>query len=473
MSSKIRTRIAPSPTGFMHIGNAHTGLFNYLFAKKMHGEFLLRIEDTDVERSKKEYEEDIINGLKWLGLKWDGEIIHQRKRSERHKEFLQKLLDSEKAFYCFHSQEELADEQKNQEAEKKAYTHVCEHKNLSAEDTKSKSGGIIRLKNPNKRIVFNDMIRGEVSFNTALLGDFSLAKDLDNALYNFAVVIDDYEMEITHVIRGEDHISNTPKQILIQEALGLERPEYAHVPLILAKDRSKLSKRHGGTSLIEYKRMGYFPEAMINFMALLGWHPADNREIFSLEELIKEFDISRVQKAGAVLDIEKLESINHHYIKNLVPAELAKYLEPYVEEYKTDTDLVLRTADLFGDRLKKFSDIRELGGFIFKLPEYETKLLIWKGASENKTQKSLELSLSILEKIDEKSFDIDTISTELMPVADEKGRGDILWPLRVALSGLDKSPSPFEIMEVLGKKESLHRIKEAIGKLDSKGKAKP
>jgi glutamyl/glutaminyl-tRNA synthetase len=172
-----------------------------------------------------------------------------------------------------------------------------------------------------------------------------------------------------------------------------------------------------------------------------------------------------VQKAGAVLDIEKLGSINHHYIKNLVPAEFAKHLEAYVEEYKTDRELVLRTADLFGDRLKKFSDIRELGGFIFKLPEYETKLLMWKGASENKTQKSLELSLSILEKIDEKFFDIDTISTELMPVADEKGRGDILWPLRVAVSGLDKSPGPIEILEVLGKKESLRRIKGAIEKI--------
>jgi glutamyl-tRNA synthetase len=467
MPLKIRTRIAPSPTGFMHIGTARTALFNYLFAKKMNGEFLLRIEDTDFERSKKEYEENIINGLKWLGLEWDGNIVYQSKRSERHGEFLKKLLESEKAFFCFHTQEELETEQKEQKAEKKVYKHECEHKNLSEEETKSKSGGIIRLKNSNKKIIFDDMIRGEVSFDSSLLGDFSLAKSLDEPLYNFAVVVDDHEMEITDVIRGEDHISNTPKQILIQEALGFERPKYAHLPLILGADRSKLSKRHGGTSLMEYQRAGYLPEAIINFMALLGWHPTDNCEIFSLEELIKEFDISRVQKAGAVLDIEKLNSINHHYIKNLVPAELAKHLEPFVEEYKTDTELVLRTADLFVDRLKKFSDIRKFGGFIFKLPEYESKLLIWKGASENKTQKSLELSLSVLEKIDEKSFDIDTISTELMPIANDKGRGDILWPLRVAVSGLDKSPGPIEILEVLGKKESIIRIKFAIDKLSS------
>ena len=462
---KIKTRIAPSPTGFMHIGNARTALFNYLFAKKNNGEFLLRVEDTDLERSKKEYEEDILEGLKWLGLNWDSGIIHQRERSDKHKKYLKKLLESGKAFYCLHTQEELEEEQKNQEADKKAYKHDCDHKNLSKDKTESKSSGIIRLRNPDKKIVFNDLIRGEVSFDSALLGDFSLAKDLDVPLYNFAVVIDDHEMEITHVIRGEDHISNTPKQILIQEALGFGKPAYAHVPLILAKDRSKLSKRHGGTSLTDYKRAGYLPEAIINFMALLGWHPADNREIFSLEELVKEFDLSRVQKAGAVFDTDKLDSINHHYIQKLVPAELAKHLELYVEEYKTDRELILRTADLFGDRLKKFSDIRELGGFIFKLPEYEAKLLIWKGTSENKTQKSLELSLSVLEKIDEKSFNIDAITTELMPVADEKGRGDILWPLRVALSGLEKTPGPIEILEVLGKKEALRRINLAIDKL--------
>ena len=460
---KIKTRIAPSPTGFMHIGTAHTALFNYLFTKKLNGEFLLRIEDTDAERSKKEYEEDIIIGLKWLGLNWDEKMERQSERAGRHKEYLKKLLESGNAFYCFHTKEELEEEQKKQEAEKKAYRHDCGHKNLSSGE--SKQEGIIRLKNPNKQIAFNDLIRGNVSFNSALFGDFSLAKNLDGPLYNFAVVVDDYEMEITHVIRGEDHISNTPKQILIMEALGIEPPEYAHLPLILAKDRSKLSKRHGGTSLTEYKREGYLPEAMINFMALLGWHPADDREIFSLEELIKEFDISRVQKAGAIFDISKLDSINHHYIKELVPAELAKHLEPYVEEYKTDKELVMRSADLFGDRIRKLSDIRDFAGFIFKLPEYKAKLLEWKGASENKTKKSLELSLSILEKIDEKTFDIDTITTDLMPVADEKGRGDILWPLRVALSGLDKSPGPIEILEVLGKKESINRIKIAIEKM--------
>lgn len=462
---KIRTRIAPSPTGFMHIGTARTALFNYLFAKKMHGEFLLRIEDTDVERSKKEYEEDILNGLKWLGLNWDGEIVHQRERSERHKEYLKKLIESGKAFYCFHTKEELESEQKKQEAEKKELKHECDHKNLSLEETKTRIGGIIRLRNVNKKVIFNDIIRGEVSFDSKLLGDFSIAKDLDNPLYNFAVVIDDYEMEITHVIRGEDHISNTPKQILIQEALDIKSPEYAHVPLILSKDRSKLSKRHGGTSLTEYKRSGYLSEAMINFMALLGWHPTDNREFFSIEDLIKEFDISRVQKAGAILDIDKLNSINRHYMKNLVPSEFAKHLEEYVEEYKTDRNLILRTADLFGDRLSKFSDIRELGSFIFKIPEYEYGRLSWKGSSKEETKKSLELSLSVLEKISDESFDIDTISTELMPIADEKGRGDILWPLRVALSGLDKSPGPIEILEVLGKQESIRRIKLAIEKL--------
>ncbi|MBI4118878.1 MAG: glutamate--tRNA ligase [Parcubacteria group bacterium] len=457
---KIKTRIAPSPTGLFHIGNARTALFSYLFAKKNHGEFLLRIEDTDIERSKKEYEDDIINGLRWLGIIWDGEIIRQRDRAPKHREYLEKLLAESKAFYCRHTPAELAQEQKNQELEKIPFRHDCQHKY-----DPEISDGVIRLKNPGGKIVFKDLIRGELIFESELLGDLVLAKDLNTPLYNFAVVIDDAEMEITHVIRGDDHLSNTPKQILTQEALGFNRPEYAHLPLILAADRSKLSKRHGGTSVTEYKNMGYLPQALLNFMALLGWHPATDQEIFSLEELIQEFDLNRVQKAGAVFDKEKLDSINRHYIKQLVPAELAKHIAPHFIAYNLNPEQLIKTAHLFQDRLNRFSEIKDLAGFLFDAPKYQPELLNWKNSSAGETKSNLETALMVLEKLPIDSFNIDTITTELMPVANKIGRGEVLWPLRVALSGLDKSPSPFEIMEVLGKAESVARIKKAIDKI--------
>ena len=457
---KIRTRIAPSPTGLFHIGNARTALFSYLFAKKNHGEFLLRIEDTDIERSKKEYEADIIAGLRWLGLIWDGEITRQRDRSPRHREYLEKLLAENKAFYCRHTPDELEREQKNQELEKIPFKHDCDHKNNPAGHT-----GVIRLKNPKKKIIFNDLIRGEIVFESELLGDIVLAKDLDTPLYNFAVVVDDADMEISHVIRGEDHLSNRPKQVLIQEALGLNQPEYAHLPLILNPDRSKLSKRHGGTSVTEYKNMGYLPQAMLNFMALMGWHPTTEQEIFSLDELIKEFDLARVQKAGAIFDKEKLNSINRHYIKQLVPAELAEHLVPYLMQYNPSREQLIKTAHLFQSRLNKFSEIKELAAFIFDLPKYQPSLLNWKNSSASEVKNNLETALMVLEKLSEDSFNIDTTTTELMPVANKIGRGELLWPLRVALSGLEKSPGPFEIMEVLGRQESLSRIKKAIAKI--------
>ncbi len=463
---KIRTRIAPSPTGYLHIGTARTALFNYLFAKKHNGEFLLRIEDTDTERSRKEYEDNITTGLSGLGLNWAGEVVRQSERVEIYKNYLVQLIEAKKAFYCFHTQDELTAEQENQKLEKVAYKHECDHKHLATAELNPKDGGgIIRLKTPYKKIIVKDLIRGEIEFDTSLLGDFSLAKSLDEPLYNFAVVVDDHEMEITHVIRGEDHLANTPKQILIQEALDFKQPEYAHLPLILAKDRSKLSKRHGAVSVMEYKNSGYLPEAIINFLALLGWHPQDEREIFSLEELIKEFDLTRVQKSGAIFDTEKLDSINNYYIKQLVPAELGHLLKPYLDERTPTEEQLIKIAHLFQDRLRKLSDIKEIAGFIFNLPNYESSLLTWKDTPREKTRDNLETVLMVLEKMSSDSFDIDSLTTEVIPLANKIGRGEVLWPLRVALSGLDKSPSPFEIMEVLGKEESINRINKALNKI--------
>ncbi len=467
MTNKIRTRTAPSPTGFFHIGNARTALFNFLFAQQNGGKFFLRIEDTDIERSKKIYEDNIVDGLKWLGLNWDGEIIRQSERTAVYKKYLNKLLDEQKAFYCFHTQDELKEEQKEQKLNKLSYQHNCDHKNLTETKIKARKneGSIIRLINSNKRIIFNDMVRDEMVFESELLGDLSLAKDIDNPLYNFAVVVDDEEAQISHVIRGEDHLSNTPKQILIREALGFEQPRYAHLPLILGADRSKLSKRHGGTALTEYRDQGYLPTAMINFMALLGWHPVHNQEIFSLEELIKEFDLKKAQKGGAAFDINKLDSINSHYIKQLSNDVLADKLKPYLKEFNLNPGQLEKIARSFKDRLKNFSEIKTLCSDIFNLADYSADLLVWKNSDKKTAAANLETAKKIILKIADDRFDLDCVTTDLMTAAEERGRGEFLWPLRTALSGSEKSPSPFELINILGQQESIVRINSAIQKL--------
>src|SRR3990167_9080148 len=296
---KIRTRVAPSPTGNLHVGTAQSALYNFLFARHHGGEFILRIEDTDKERSKPEFEKNIMTGLEWLGLKWD-EFYRSSERSALYEKYLQKLLEEKKAFWCYHSVEELEKEKEEQMTKKEAPRHICEHK---YQEPIGKEKQIIRLavdENSTRVISFDDMVRGRIEFEQKVVGDLSLAKDLKTALYNFAVVVDDVEMEISHVIRGEDHISNTPKQILIFEALGAAVPQFAHLPLLLGEDRSKLSKRHGSTGVDQYREMGYLPEAMVNFLALLGWSSKDNREIMTKNEIIEQFSLEEVHKSGAV-----------------------------------------------------------------------------------------------------------------------------------------------------------------------------
>jgi len=456
-NKKIKVRFAPSPTGLFHIGTARTALFNYLFAKKNHGEFILRIEDTDLERSEQKYEEDIINNLKWLGLEWDGNIFKQSERIEIYQKHIKKLLDSGQAFWCDHTKEELEEEKKEQIKRKEAPRHICDRKGKAKE-------GIIRFHCPDKKISFNDLIRGKLEFDTNLFGDIGIAKDEKTPLYNLAVVIDDAEMEISHIIRGEDHISNTPKQILLQEALNFNRPEFAHLPLILGPDKSKLSKRHGAVSVNQYKEQGYLSEAVINFMALLGWNPGTEKEIFLLEELVKEFSLERVHKAGAVFNLERLDWINSQYIRKMDLDELTKKCLPYLPE-NTDFEYVKKIVSLEQERIKKLSEIGELTKFFFTDElEYDPELLIWKKMSLKDVKNNLELLEKTLEKTDK--FDQKSLEAILMPLADKQGRGELLWPLRVALSGQKASPGPFEIMDVLGKEKTLKRIKEAIKKTD-------
>jgi len=519
-SDRVRVRMAPSPTGFLHLGSARTTLFNFLFARKHKGNFILRIEDTDIERNDIKYEKDIIESLKWLGLGWDEGPIEnqgaedkggygpyrQSQRKDIYKKYIKQLLDEEKAYFCFCSREDL-------EAQKQylmsigqppRYSGKC--RNLPPETIKKLlaegKSSIIRIKMPSKKVVFTDLIRGKVEFDSSLFGDVSIAKDENTPLYNLAVVIDDFEMKITHVIRGEEHISNTPKQILIQEALDFPSPQYAHLPLILGPDKSKLSKRHGATSISEYRKEGYLPEALVNIMALLGWNPGTEREIYSLASLIKDFSLERCQKGGAVFNTRRLDWINGFYIRQRSEEKLADLCIPYlieagfIEETKNnssnpgnpgnpeelklfedkkrkfkiketkeivDIDWIEKVVAIYKERLKKLSEIIELTDFFFKDKiKYQKDILSWKEMSDKEIEDSLDRLEKILSKIDVNEFTKENIDKGVMPEAEKtKDRGRLLWPFRVALSGKEASAGPFEIAEILGKEKTLERIKEA------------
>ncbi len=427
-------RIAPSPTGYLHIGTARAALFNFLFARHNGGKFILRIEDTDKERGKKEYEENIINALSWLGLKWD-EFYRQSERTEIYKKYLKKLVDEGKAYI--------------------------------SKETPKKAGDrseVIRFKNPNKKIKFQDIVRGDIEFDTTELGDFVIAKSLEEPLYHLAVVADDFEMGVTHVIRGEDHISNTPRQILILEGIGAPRPKYAHIPLVLAPDRSKLSKRHGAVAVSEYRYQG---EAVVNYLALLGWNPGIEQEIFSLDELVNLFDLNKIQKGGAIFDIEKLKWINREYLKrktSLIEEEIKKSM-PNIKK-----EMVEKLVPLVVGRVSVLHEIGPLlvGGELdfFTTPECEKEKLIWKGSNDVNTKQHLEKILEILENSPEKSFEKpENIKAMIWEYAEREGRGNVLWPMRYALTGKDKSPDPFTAASILGKEETLRRLKAALEKL--------
>lgn len=463
--SKIRVRIAPSPTGYLHIGTARTALFNWLFAKKNKAKFILRVEDTDLERSDVKYEKDIIESLKWLGLDWDEGPFRQSERLEIYEKYINKLLKENLAYYCFCSKEDLETERQAMRTQGLALKYSGKCRTLDKEEVKKRlkdgAGHIIRFKVPETTITFKDLIRGEISFDTNLIGDIAIAKDPRVPLYNFAVVIDDEDMEISHVIRGEDHIANTPKQILIQKALGFSQPHYAHLPLILDPDRSKMSKRHSATSIQEYKEAGYLPEAILNFLALLGWHPKDDKEIFpDMNTLAEEFELERVQKAGAVFNVDKLDWLNAQYIRKLSDEALAKKLEIDPVEHN------LKIVALTKERMKRLTDFKTLAGFFFELPDYDPKILIWKNSSPASTAENLKAAEKILSTLGENEFSKKDLEKALMPVAEERGRGEVLWPIRAALSGAEASPGPFEIMDTLGKKETLRRIAMAIQKLE-------
>lgn len=448
-SNKIITRFPPSPTGLFHIGSARTALFNYLFARQKEGQMLLRLEDTDKKRSKKEFEENILESLDWLKIDYDGEFFKQSERTAVYKKYLEKMIEEGKAY--------LSKEKKK--------------------DDESQEIEIIRFKNTNVDVIFDDLIRGTVKFNTAELGDFVIAKGLDEPLYHLTVVVDDFESGVNHIIRGEDHISNTARQILIQEAIGAPRPSYAHLPLILAPDKSKMSKRHGAVSLDKYRKKGYLPEAIINYLALLGWNSGTEQEIFSRKELIEKFDLQKVQKGGAIFDIIKLNWINKEHIKLMSEEDFkAMVLEFVSEEFKNKIKIDLERFEgvlaVIKERIEKFEDVAEMEragefDYYFEQPLYDLEKLNWKDEQDlEKTAERLEKIKLLLEELED--FKAEKIKEKIWDYANEEGRGFVLWPMRYALSGKDKSPDPFLLAEILGKEETFKRLNYALEKIKQK-----
>ncbi len=464
-------RFAPSPTGPFSIGNVRTALFNWLYARHCGGKFFLRIEDTDKERSKKEYEKQIFEGLEWLGLNWDNEPVYQSKRTEIYGKYLRKLLDNGHAFYCFCSEEELEADRQAKISQGLPPTYSGRCRNMSEDEVKRRMDGgekwTIRFRMPDSEIEFSDLVRGKISFKGSLVGDFLIAKDLESPLYNFAVVIDDHEMGITHVIRGEDHISNTPRQIAIAEALGFPSFKYAHLPLILSHEGGKLSKRHLSKSLLDYRDEGYIPEAMVNFLALLGWHPKEDREVVTIDEAVREFDAKRIQKSGAAYSEEKLGWYNSQYIKRLPAGKVAGYLEGFVpSEWFKDGDFLRKVVDVEKERMKKLTDFAELAGFFFELPDYSAEMLVWKN-NRSESFGNLRKMREYVAGIDDKGFSREKLENHLMELCNESGgKGEVFWPFRVALSGEKSSPGGLEIAEILGREETERRLGLAVEKAE-------
>lgn len=439
IDKKVVTRMAPSPTGKFHIGGVRTALFNYLFAKHNKGTFIIRSEDTDKERSKPEYEKNMLDTLGWLGIVHD-KFYRQSERTEIYRKHIKKLIGSGHAY--------------------------------EAEASKDNSEiPVIRFKNPNKKIKFTDLILGEIEFDTTELGDFVIARNIETPIYHLTVVVDDGLMGISHILRGQEHINNTPRQLLIVEALGFERPQYAHIPLIMSPRGGKLSKRDPEViPAHDYKEQGILPEVLINFLAYIGWNPGDEREVMSMDELISEFDISKVQKGGGAFNIEKLHWINKQYLNKFSDEEFLNYIEPLLTELKSTSayneEIFKKITPIIRERVNYLVDVQNMINdgelhYYFKQPEMYAEKLIWKKDTKEGSVKHLEKAFELLSNLNGE-FTAKSTKEILWTYAEEVGKGNLLWPLRFALSGRDKSPDPFTLLEVLGKETSLERIKYAL-----------
>ena len=465
MSEIIKVRFAPSPTGFLHIGGVRTALFNWLFARHHGGKFILRIEDTDLSRSTEESIQEILESMRWLGLDWDEGPFRQTERQEIYTKKIMHLLSTGKAYHCYCTPDEL--DQKRSDAQKAGLKPKYDGTCRKLTDTPEKPY-VVRFKAPQEgSVVVEDLLRGKVIFDIAELDDLIIQRTDGTPTYNFVVVVDDSEMGITHVIRGDDHLSNTPRQCLLYDALDFKRPRFSHISMILGQDKTRLSKRHGATSALAYRDMGYMPDAMINYLARLGWSHGD-QEIFSREEMIEHFSFESVHTSAAVFDADKLSWLNEHYIKSTPIEELAKHLEPHLvkaEVLKKDHGLswqeIARVVPCLNERSKTLLEMAEKSAFFFK-QEVE---FVEKARNKFLTDEAkplIEKIITKLSKLDD--YTVENIESLFKKIVEEEGMklGKLAQPVRVALTGATVSPGIYDVILLLGKEETLKRLKNVV-----------
>jgi len=493
MKDKVRVRFAPSPTGFLHIGGLRTALYNELLARQSGGDFILRIEDTDRTRFVEGGIENICRSLKavsivpnegvWLDDK--GKMVQrgehgpylQSEKLDKYREYADKLIAMDKAYHCFCSEKRLEELRQEQQAANKPTMYDGRCRALTRDQAEKRIAAgephVIRLKLPKQGMVSAwDMIRDEIRFDWAFVDDAVIVKSDGFPTYHLSATCDEHDMEITHIIRGDEWISSLPKHIFIYEAFGWTPPKFAHLPLLLNKDHSKLSKRQNDVAVEDYLKKGYLPEAILNFIALLGWNPTGEREIYSHEELVKLFDLAKVNKSGAVFNLEKLDWLNEHYLKTMSDDDYLALVSPFVKDQTDDHGFADRCLLLVRDRVTLPSDVMALTQDLFKVElDYSKVSVTWKKQPKEQATERLKALEALLTKISDKDFSKPGARTKheerIKSLIAEKGwgNGDTLWPLRVALSGQEKSPTPFELLEVLGKERSLGRIAHALAYL--------
>lgn len=474
----VRVRYAPSPTGTLHIGGARTALFNYLFARRHNGQFVLRVEDTDQSRQIPGSEEAMLRGLKSLGIVWDeGPDTPEAKygpyrvseRLARHRAAADQLLAEHKAYRCFCTPEQLAEDKKQREAQGLPPRYSGRCRSLTEDEVRARTGerSVVRLKVPaDGETVVHDAIHGDVRFENRILDDFVIMKPDYTPVYNFAVAIDDHDMAITHVIRGDEHLSNTPKQMLVLESLGLEAPAFAHLPMILAADRSKLSKRHGATSVEEYRDQGIILPALTNYLLLLGWSSPDGREILTLAEAAEEFSLDRIQHTAAIYDLKKLEWMSHQYMTSLPVDTIAEMVRPFID-YSCDEGPDYRAVvALSRERAFTLTQLADQMRFFFHAPvSYEAK-----GVNKHFNAEAVSRMRLLADRLAAlSSWDHDT----LLPAYDELAqqldikRALLIHPTRLAVSGRTVGPGLFELVELLGREQTVRRLRQAADRIES------
>ncbi|MCW9710376.1 glutamate--tRNA ligase [Avibacterium sp. 21-586] len=461
-SVKVRTRFAPSPTGYLHVGGARTALYSWLFAKHNQGEFVLRIEDTDLERSTPEATQAILEGMEWLNLAWEHGPYYQTKRFDRYNQVIDQMLEQGLAYRCYCSKERLENLRNEQEKNKgkPRYDGYCLHHTPESPDAPH----VVRFKNPQEgSVVFDDAVRGRIEISNSELDDLIIRRTDGSPTYNFCVVIDDWDMGITHVVRGEDHINNTPRQINILQALNAPIPTYAHVSMILGDDGQKLSKRHGAVSVMQYRDDGFLPEALLNYLVRLGWGHGD-QEIFSVEEMIKLFELTQVSKSASAFNTEKLLWLNHHYIRELPPEYVAKHLAWHYQHQGIDTSngpALSEIVVMLGERCKTLKEMATASRYFFEDFEHFDESAVKKHFKSG--------SVEALEKVKEKltalsQWTLEPIHQAIEQTAEELGvgMGKVGMPLRVAVTGAGQSPSMDVTLVGIGRDRSLARIQKAI-----------